>query len=248
MKWHAVSWSDDISPCLILWRFSPPAEPEKEWEALVVEFLSPSFIFNLELDRGSNRLGFILQTPNDETFICVWNIETKSVFQYNMLVKGLSGISCSKWVQSISSSEMVYAVSAETGYYEHRKDKVIRWEDPLYRLSDMCSDDFNNKFFFGDQGELRMLAVADFYESVKESDAEFKVGAHFPVMKHKVHGNSEWKACLHLHRCANCARPLIFPLISKGADLENCYCSTECQAAHWPTFVATHGGLDFGKL
>lgn len=242
MKWHAVSWSDDLCPSIIWWRFSPPGEEERSWEAVVCDIMTECFISHLKLDEKSNRIGFIMER-NDEIAICVWDFSEDTIKQFNLGIDGIGEIIAAGWIRSATSSEMIYAVSAKTGYYEHQRDKIIRWENPLYTLNTVCSDSSGDRFFFSATGELRTVLAADFYEGLTIESVKVKKLPQLPLTENRVIGDCDSLSCLHLYRCRNCRRPLLFPLVATSQDsptISTCYCGPECQRANWPAFCAIY--------
>lgn len=257
LKWHALSISDEICPTIIAWHFSPPTEPEKLWDALVLDFLTPCYIQYLYYDQNSDRLGFIVQDSTNDTMntenshsnavICVWSLENKHVEQYNLMVPNIDKIFSAKWARSVVSSEIVFTVSASSGYYEHQKDKIMRWASPIDKTAKFFCDDFGNRYYFDDHAELKIIQGSVFYEKVSLEQVESKKVAPYPLIHNYLNGVCESLSFIHMYRCAQCRRPLLYPLISESPEyqLENCYCSGECQKAHWPSFVAVNQPLTF---
>ena len=240
-KWHALSWSDEICPSLIAWHFSPPGEPEKTWAASVIDILVPCNIQFVCYDQYSDRIGFIVQNGKD-SIVSVWDLENRNLVQYNIKVPNLEQILHAKWASSVMSSEIVFTISSTTGYYEHQKDQVMRWKDPLDRHAQFFRDDSGNRFYFNDSGELKIVTAPVFYENVNLEKVETENVAPYPIIQNYLNGSCDKLSCLHLYRCANCRRPLLFPLVSRVPEhrLQNCYCSEKCQKEHWPAFFAIH--------
>jgi hypothetical protein len=136
---------------------------------------------------------------------------------------------------------MVYAVTAKTGYYEHERDKVMCCPKFPYALSELCTGETGDRFFFGPEGEMRIILAADFYEGREITYAKSRALPQVPLIKNYTCGDCDSLSCLHMYRCSNCRRPLLYPLVSTNqeAGVKTCYCSPECQAGHWPKFVAT---------
>lgn len=265
-KWQVLSWSDDICPSIIAWHFSPPGEPEKLWTAQVINLLIPCFIQFLSYDTKTDKLGFIIQDSspvnNDENnnntenktnsdknsaIICVWDLEKKHIEQYNLLVPNIDKVLSAKWATSVVSSEVVFTVSTSTGYYEHQKNQVMRWAKPIGSASSFLCDDYGNRFYFNEQGELKVVTAPVFYEQINLEKVDFQKVAPYPIVHNFMKGECDSLSCLHMYRCAGCKRPLLYPLVSKSPEyhLENCYCCSECQMAHWPSFVAVNQPLNF---
>jgi hypothetical protein len=182
---------------------------------------------------------------NGEIAICVWQIEKRHVSQWNLVVEGIRGITSARWIISTESSDVVYAVSAETGYYEHRRDVVVRWENPLFDLATVSRDGNGKRYFFGTDGELRVIGSSEFFEEYEVGDAKFRVLPHMPIVKSYLEGECEVLACMHLYRCADCRRPLLYPLVSAAPDgLATSYCSQRCQENHWPQFSTVRHKAD----
>ena len=242
MKWSAVSWSDDVCPTLIWWHFSPPSEEERTWEAVVCDVMTECFIYNVKIDEKSNRIGFLME-KDDETAVCVWEFVDDEIKQYNLVIDGLGEVLAAKWIRSAMSSEMVYAVSAKSGYYEHERDKITRWENPLYTLNAVCSDNSGDRFFFGSSGELRTVRLEDFYQGLTIESVKVKKLPQLPLVINHSLGDCDSLSCLHLYRCANCRRPLLFPLVAASQDGHNisaCYCGPDCEREGWPTYCAVY--------
>lgn len=268
-KWQVLSWSDEICPSIITWHFSPPGEPEKLWSAQVINILVPCFIQFLSYDMTSDRLGFIIQEPpsdnnnnennnlndndteNDKNtssaIICVWDLEKKHIEQYNLLVPNIDKIFSAKWARSVVSSEVVFTVSTSTGYYEHQKNQVMRWANPIGRATNFLYDESGNRFYFSEQGELKIVTAPIFYEQTNLEKVDSQKVAPYPIVHNFMNGECDSLSCLHMYRCAGCKRPLLYPLVSKSPEyhLENCYCCTECQLTHWPSFVAVNQPFNF---
>jgi hypothetical protein len=237
-RWHAVSWSDDMSPTIILWHFSPPKESEKRWEAIICDFYLSCFVYHVTMHPSKSQIGFLMEL-NGETVICVWQIEKRQIMQWNLAVQGIEQISSARWVISTESSDVVFAVSAKSGYYEHRRDVVVRWDKPIFDLATVSRDGNGRRYFFGKSGELRMIGPSEFFEGYEVCNAVIRVLPQIPLMKNYMEGDCDVMSCMHMHRCAECRRPLLYPLVSKSDDgLTNCYCSPACQAMHWPQFLA----------
>lgn len=247
MKWHAVTWSDDPCPVLIWWGFSTPSDQEKSWEAEICSVLSQCFIHDVQIDENSNRIGFLMER-NGETAICMWEFVDGEIKQYNYIVHGIGKIISARWTHAITSAETLYAVSADTGYYEHQREKVMLWDDPKFTLNTVCRDRDDNALYFGRDAELRIITPNEFYEGMAIENAKIKKLPPLPMTRSHVTGVCDTLSCLHLYRCGNCNRPLLYPLVSSSDSqgLENCYCSAECQAEQWPLFYAIHTDLELG--
>ncbi|OHT06700.1 hypothetical protein TRFO_25159 [Tritrichomonas foetus] len=240
-KWHLLSWSDEICPSIIAWHFSSPTEKEKLWSACVIDILLPCYLQFLSYDQTSDKLGFIVQ-KNDDTLVCVWDLENKHIIQYNYKIPGIDQIWSAKWAKSVSSSSVFFTVSASTGYYEHQIDKIVKWPNPIDKMAKFFTDEQENRFYFDDQGELKVVSAPVFKEQVKLENVEAQQVASYPIIQNYMNGKCDTLSCMHLYRCANCRRPLLCPLVSRSTEhrLSNCYCSAECQLNHWPTYVAIH--------
>jgi hypothetical protein len=240
-RWHAVSWSDETCPTIIFWHFSPPGEVGKRsWECFVCDLVIPCFIYNLSIHPSKSQIGFLMEI-NGETAICVWQIEKRQISQYNIIVEGIEGITASRWIISTESSDVVYAVSAKTGYYEHRKDVVMQWRNPLFDLATVTRDSNGYRYFFGESGELRVIGPSEFFEGYEVENAKTRTIAPIALFRHYMTGDCDVLSCMHLHRCGHCRRPLLYPLVSTGSDgLTMCYCSPSCQEEHWSAFGAIH--------
>lgn len=245
-KIHALSWNDEICPTIITWNFSPPSEPDKYWNCNEYDFLVPCFIHHVAIDSSSEKIGFIME-QNEKVFFCVWDIENNQVKQYNFEVTDIMGIRNTKWIRSIICSQMVYAVSADNGYYEHHINEIKKWENPLYDISTICCDENGDRFYFNEEGSLEFISCCNFYERVNLISTNSIKSAPIPIIHNQMNDICDNLTCIHMYRCAKCRRPLLYPLAAFDAktNTKACYCSHDCFKEHWPSYIAVRQNLDF---
>lgn len=245
-KLHAVSWSDDSCPSIITWNFSPPLESDKHWRCHEYDFLVPCFVHHVTIDPSTEKLGFVME-HSEKVFFCVWDLEGPRVVQHNFEVSDVSSIRSAKWVRSIICSQMVYAVSADSGYFEHHTNEIKKWDNPLYDVSTICCDENGDRFYFNEEGNLEFISCRDFYERADLMPTCALRAAPVPIIHNQMSDMCDNLACMHMFRCAKCRRPLLYPLSAydPATGTKTCYCSHDCFREHWPSYVAVRQKVDF---
>jgi len=248
-RFHFASWSDDPIPHISLWRVFNDQNPYLHWMEISFEFTIPALIQGLSFDNIGRCIGFILVT-NDDTSICVWEYDKDQSNQVNIIMDPIQfgKIICTKWDCSTSGNSQSFYVLTTTSLFEHTGTSVLVWNNPNSAITNFITYENKIRFYVSTEGILRVMRPQLPNINIGEVSEITEKRPSLPYVKAISKGKCDTASGFHMHRCANCKKPLIHPLICRDKQIENCYCTLECQKEHWPVFAAVQTSVATDKI
>lgn len=223
--YHFVTWDDEEIPEIALWLL----KNDDTWENISLEFIIPSFIHHVSFNWNSKYLGLFISIE-DHQLICIWEVKEKSIVQHNYVADCIGEFKSAKW------NNDSFLVVGTNGILEHKIKFLRLWKNiQMETFHDIKS----TRFYLNAQCELHVLNLNDLDEKMRYQDINNPEQIQFSFFKAICEGTSETVSGLHLHRCAKCRAPLLYPLVSRTEDgkYEESYCCRICQSNHWPLLL-----------
>jgi hypothetical protein len=232
-----------------------------DWTALAFHFLTPTWIRAAAFDSSGRRVGIVFYTETN-LIAGIWELKPDGpVNQQNFACDKIGEFITMKWTTASPDFDLGkdpkpgkqprdhFFVLGTQGVLEHSGVKASFWA-----ITDMgIFEDVPGigRFYVTFEGELRLLLT----RMAVLPQIMTKQFRKLSLVRVNMQGPSDFVPGMHLHRCANCNIPLLYPLVSKTENglLKQCYCSRDCQVEHWPAFIAANSPIpaepsETGKL
>lgn len=227
--YNFVTWNDEENPGMAIWKL----KNDDLWENLYLEFIIPSFIHHISFSPNSKCLGLFISIE-DGQLICIWEIREKAIVQNNFKADIIGDFKSARW------NDDSFQVVGTNGFLEYKTNSVKFWPNNNNQM-EMFYNIKSARFYLNSQCELHVINLNDInflmnfqYLCIPPNEIKFS------FIKMVCEGTSETVSGLHLHRCAKCRVPLLYPLVSRTEDgkCEESYCCRICQSKHWPLLLA----------
>ena len=234
----AMTWSDDTYPFMSFCNLK-----DLTWSADVYHFTVPSFILYAEFDATGERIGTVIYQQR-KTIIGIWSVKEEKIEQFNFYIDENVQIYNAKWAPSILQTSS-FCVWTPQGMYEANGSELILWKPEAVRSSPFVVSKGGFHVFFDKNGVLTIAGRKTMERDREEAQSIETKDSPLSFIKAAVSGKCYSANGVHMQRCMNCRRPLMYPLVSCDDVVSACYCSGECQGNHWPLYFSSRQPLFF---
>ena len=237
--WTWAAWSDDRTPTLSVWKST---DTDTTWKCAFYEFTEPAWIRTVLFSPTGTKLGVVVMIRG-KTLACLWQLDREGrITQDNYVCNNVGELLAVRWQPAAKDSAEALVVIGTTGMVEVSKGSGVRFwpqsERPAVLFEDVSP---LARFYVNTAGQLKVTNIADLSDKMTPKAVPDQKHENVTLVRIRVDGEKKIITGMHMHRCGNCAAPLLCPLLSSSEDgkLRQFYCSRKCQMEHWPMYELT---------
>ena len=239
-QYQIMMWNDEDKPFL-----SFSTLKSNEWENEIYNFTENSYIQAAEFDDLGLEIGLVIGQEK-RTIIALWEFEEEKIKQTNFTIPESIIVTQARWIRDTSNETLSFCIwTANQGMIEANKTSLLLWKNDSIKANLFGLSNGHYIVYFDKNGALTFAGkstIENDYEQTQIIGEKYKP---LSFIKAKIHGKTMNANGVHMQRCFNCKRPLLYPLVSSEDGISACYCSYECQVDHWPLYFASRQPVFF---
>ena len=239
-QFQIMLWNDEDKPFIAFSTLKA-----NEWENEVYNFTDNSYIQAAEFDDLGLEVGLVI-SQEKRTVIALWEFEEEKIKQINFTIPENISVYQARWIRDKTKETISFCIwTHNQGMIEANKTSLLLWKNDSVKSNLFGLSNGHNIIYFDKSGSLTFAGrgtLENDYEHTQIIGEKYKP---LSFIKAKIHGKAMNADGVHMQRCFNCKRPLLYPLVSQEDGISACYCSYECQVDHWPLYFASRQPVFF---
>ena len=234
-QFEVMLWNDEEKPFI-----SFSTLKDMEWTNNIYNFTEKSYIQRAEYDLISPRIGIVI-SQEKKTLICIWTFEEQSSFkQNNFLLNESIFVTNAMWIHDRDTSSSSFCIWTSSGtMLEVNEHQIQEWKQGSIKSNLFAKSSGSFFVYFSKSGSLTIAGKTSLENDMEKMQCIGEKYKPLSFIKADIHGKTLCASGVHMQRCLNCRKPLLYPLVASEEGISACYCSYECQADHWPLYYAS---------